>query len=166
MVASDLSTRPIVSNTSPLINLAGVGLLDLLPALYGTIWVPEAVSREYAAGMRAGDTSLEEFAWIKIAPPVAVQTRLPPGLGRGEVEAISLSIAENARAILLDERLARSVARSKGLLVVGTLAVLVAAKQSKLLPAVKPVIDTMIEQGRHISERLYAQILVAAGEEE
>ncbi|HYO49591.1 MAG TPA: DUF3368 domain-containing protein [Chloroflexia bacterium] len=166
MDASDLSTRPVVSNTSPLINLAGVGLLDLLPALYGIIWVPKAVSREYAAGMRAGDTSLEEFAWVKIAPPVAVQTELPPGLGAGEVEAISLAIAKNARAILLDERLARGVARTKGLLVVGTLAVLIAAKQSELLEAVKPVIDTMIKQGRHIGERLYGQILIAAGEEE
>jgi hypothetical protein len=149
-----------------LINLAGVGLLELLPALYGTLWVPEAVSREYTAGIRAGDTSLEEFAWVKLASPVVVQTKLPPGLGAGEVEAISLAVAVNARAILLDERLARGVAREKGLLVVGTLAVLIAAKQNELLVAVKPVIDAMIQQGRHISERLYQQIIVTAGEQE
>jgi hypothetical protein len=37
----------VVCNTSPLIKLAGVGLLDLLPQLYGAIWIPEAVRDEY-----------------------------------------------------------------------------------------------------------------------
>ncbi len=130
MADSDPLARPVVSNTSPLINLAGVRLLDLLPGLYGTIWVPDAVNKEYTAGMRAGDPSLEKFVWVKIITSVAVQPGLPPGLGAGEAEAISLAVATNARAILLDEQLARNVARKKGLPVVGTLGVLVAAKQS------------------------------------
>lgn len=157
--------RPVVSNTSPLINLAGVGLLDLLPGLYGTIWIPEAVKREYAAGMGAGEPTFEEFAWVKIALSVTVQPDLPSSLGAGEAQAISLAIAENARALLLDEQLARGIARKKGLPVVGTLGVLVAAKESGLLAAVKPVLDMMVAQGRHLSERLYMQVLVAAGEE-
>lgn len=164
MVAFDLPHRPVVSNTSPLINLAGVGLLDLLPELYGAIWIPDGVHREYAAGMRASEPSLEEFAWVKIVLSVEVLPDLPPNLGMGESEAISLAIIKNARAILLDEQLARNVARNKGLPVVGTLGVLVAAKQSGLLLAVKPVIDDMIAQGRRLSERLYRQVLAAAGE--
>ena len=165
MAASDLPDRLVASNTSPLINLAGAGLLNLLPALYGVIWVPDAVNREYMAGMRAGDPDLEELAWVKIVPSVAMQPDLPPSLGAGEVEAISLAIAENAWAVLLDEQLARTVARNHSLRVVGTLGVLVAAKQNGLLIAVKPVIDLMVEQGRHMSERLYMQVLAAAGEE-
>jgi predicted nucleic acid-binding protein len=39
-----------VSNTTPLINLVGVGLLDLLPPLYGAVWIPTAVHAEYVAG--------------------------------------------------------------------------------------------------------------------
>lgn len=164
MVASDLPQRPVVSNTSPLINLSGVGLLDLLPALYGTILIPNAVHREYTTGMRTSDPKLEDFEWARISPPIAVQTGLHAGLGAGEAEAISLAIATNARAILLDEQLARNVATRNGLPVVGTLAVLIAAKQSGLLTAVKPIIDTMIAQGRHISEQLYEHILASAGE--
>ncbi|HKP52817.1 MAG TPA: DUF3368 domain-containing protein [Chloroflexia bacterium] len=171
MDASDLADqptlpeRPVVSDTSPLINLAGVGLLHLLPAVYGTIWVPEAVKREYAAGMRAGDPSLDEFEWIRVIPSVAVSPRLPPSLGAGEAHAISLAIAKNTRAILLDEQLARAVARKWGLPVVGTLGVLVAARQSRLLAAVKPIIEMMVSQGRHISDSLYMQVLAVAGEE-
>ena len=36
----------VVSNASPLINLARIGNLDLLQRLYGEILVPEAVWRE------------------------------------------------------------------------------------------------------------------------
>ncbi len=165
MVASDEPHQPVVCNTSPLINLAGVGLLHLLPALYGTILVPNAVHIEYAAGMRVGDPSLEDLAWIKVVPVDVGRTALPAALGAGETEVISLAIAENARAILLDEQLARRVAREHGLPVVGTLAVLVAAKQSGLIAAVRPILDTMMAQGRHISERLYGRILTSAGEE-
>ncbi len=166
MVASDLAHRPVVSNTSPLINLAGVGLLALLPALYGTIAIPEAVHREYNAGRRAGEPDLQDLAWVKIVPPVAVQLEVPAGLGVGETDAISLALAQSARAILLDEQLARSVAARYSLPVVGTLAVLIAAKQNGLLPAVKPVIDVMVAQGRHISEHLYGQVLASAGEQQ
>lgn len=65
MVASEIPHRPVVCNTSPLINLAGVGLLDLLPALYGTILIPGAVHREYMAGVRSGDPALEDLEWIE-----------------------------------------------------------------------------------------------------
>jgi uncharacterized protein len=36
----------IVSNTSPITNLAGIGKLDLLCQLYGTIIIPQAVYNE------------------------------------------------------------------------------------------------------------------------
>ncbi|MDQ5825478.1 MAG: DUF3368 domain-containing protein [Chloroflexota bacterium] len=114
--------------------------------------------------MRSGDPALDDLEWVEIAPPVPVQPELPAGLGAGEAEAIALAIAANARAILLDEHLARNVATKNGLPVVGTLAVLIAAKQTGLLVAVKPIIDTMMSQGRHISESLYEHILASAGE--
>jgi uncharacterized protein len=38
-----------VTNTTPLITLAGVGLLDLLPRLYDEIWAPRIVLDEYSA---------------------------------------------------------------------------------------------------------------------
>lgn len=161
MAASD---RPVVSNTTPLINLVGIGLLGLLEELYGDIWIPDTVYREYVARMRTGDPSLGKLSWVKIVSPIVLDSALPTSLGAGEAGAISLAIAENARAILIDEQLARRVAKEKDLPVVGTLGLLVSAKRSGLLPAVKPVIDKMALQGRHISESLYEQTLNAAGE--
>jgi predicted nucleic acid-binding protein len=41
----------IVSNTSPIINLACIGQLDLLPALFGTMAIPPAVFAEITVAM-------------------------------------------------------------------------------------------------------------------
>ena len=57
---------PVVSNTTPLINLAGVGLLHLLKQLYGDVWIPEQVRDEYAAGARTSDPQLDRLPWIVV----------------------------------------------------------------------------------------------------
>lgn len=41
--------HPVVTNTTPLITLAGIELLDLLPKLYGEVWAPRMVLDEYQA---------------------------------------------------------------------------------------------------------------------
>ncbi len=158
------SPGPVVSNTTPLINLVGVGLLDLLPGLYGTVWIPDTVGGEYAAGKSATDPDLEQLPWLKIVAAVALDPTLPAGLGAGEAAALSLALAQNARAVLLDEAYGRRIARQRGLPIVGTLSVLLSAKQTGLLSAIAPVVDEMIRQGRRISVTLRAQVLRAAGE--
>lgn len=102
--------------------------------------------------------------WLQIIPAVVSDPTLPVQLGAGEMAALSLAIAHSARVVLLDEAYGRRIARQRGLPLVGTLGVLLAAKQAGLLAVVGPVIDEMIRQGRRISARLHAQVLQAAGE--
>lgn len=157
------SGRPVVSNTTPLINLVGAGLLDLLWQIYGTIWIPEAVRAEYDAGRSSTDPELSSLAWI-VTRTVERDPTMPASLGAGEAAAIALAVKSGARLLLLDERLGRRVAMERGLQVAGTLAVLLRAKRQGLLPAVGPVIDQMRAQGRHISDGLRARALAEAGE--
>jgi predicted nucleic acid-binding protein len=147
-----------------LINLVGVGLLDLLPGLFSTVLIPEEVSQEYAAGKAPSDPNLDVQPWLKVMVGVHRDPALPAQLGEGEAAALSLALAQNARAVLLDEAFGRRIAQKWGLPVVGTLSILLAAKQAGLLPAVGPVVDRMIHQGRRISPQLRAEVLRAAGE--
>ncbi len=142
--------RPVVCNTSPLIKLAGVGLLNLLPQIYGTIWVPEIVRDEYLTGATAPTPDLTTFLWlvfhqVTIAPTLQALS----GFGAGEAAAITLAEASHARIILLDDKRARRVAHDRGLTVVGTLGVLVRAKQQGYLTTLRPVLTTMMAQGRY-----------------
>ena len=58
----------VVSNASPLINLAAVGQLNLLHLLYGKVIIPEAVHHEVVvlgAG-EAGATEVASSNWIEV----------------------------------------------------------------------------------------------------
>jgi uncharacterized protein len=54
------SPSPIVSNTTPLINLVGVGHLNLLPGLYGGVTIADVVRDEYVAGKSPTDPDLSK----------------------------------------------------------------------------------------------------------
>ena len=57
----------VVSNTSPIFNLAAVGQLELLRQLYGTVVIPPAVHEELVAS-RSGPSNADELDvpdWIE-----------------------------------------------------------------------------------------------------
>jgi uncharacterized protein len=163
-VAESIATGPVVSNTSPLISLTTVGLLDILRQLYGEVVVPDIVRDEYEAGRQPIEPSLDDLGWITVVGATPDPT-LPDTLDPGEAAAIALAKGTQARAVLLDERSGRRVASELGLPVVGTLAVLLRAKSEGLLTAVRPVLDEIIDRGMHIGEALRTQVLHEAGEE-
>jgi predicted nucleic acid-binding protein len=156
---------PVVSNTSPLINLVGVGLLSLLPSIFGTVQIPALVQGEYAAGAQPTDPQLEHLPWLTVVPNVVPDPALVTHLNPGEAAAITLAQSLNAATVLLDDRQARQVAQRLGVRVTGTLGVLIVARQHALIPALKPVLDQMRAQGRYIGPQLYASVLQQVGEQ-
>lgn len=108
--------------------------------------------------------SLDSFSWITvhtISPDPAVPAALDPG----EAEAIALARASRAQLILIDEQRGRAAAKRLGLVVAGSIAVLLEAKAQSIIPLIRPFLDQMIAQGRRIGARLYGQALELAGEE-
>ena len=101
---------PIVSNSSPLIALARIQQLDLVPAVLQSILIPPAVAHEIEPSIPALP------AWVSVRvlssqwPPLTSQGRL----GDGEREAIALAIEIGADAVLMDERAGRRVAEQGG----------------------------------------------------
>jgi predicted nucleic acid-binding protein len=159
----------VVSNTSPIVNLAAVGQLDLLLQLYGKVLIPSAVFHEIAvvgAG-QPGATEVQTSSWIETRP-VANQSlvaALRIDLDEGEAEAIALAVEVRADLLLLDERRGRAVAARLGIKFIGLLGVLMEAKHQGLIRAVKPVLDDLIARaGFWVSGPLYAQVLQTAGE--
>jgi hypothetical protein len=149
VLRQNMPDAPVICNTSPLIKLAGVGLLDLLPHVYGDIWIPDVVRQEYDARAHTADPDLRTFPWLTVHPvQIDPVLHTMSGFGAGEAAVIALAEASQARLVLLDDKRARRVAASRGLAIVGTLGVLVRACKQGHLPAVRPVIDAMAAQGR------------------
>lgn len=154
----------IVSDTGPLIALASIGQFDLLHRLFGRILIPAAVRAEVQ-----DETSVRELTaadWIVVRPAqdtLAVRL-LKEELDAGESEAIILAQELDAALILIDDRAARRKAQGIGLRTVGTLGLLLMAKDKGLATDLKPLLDSLIRAGFRMSDDLYHQVLESAGE--
>jgi uncharacterized protein len=78
---------------------------------------------------------------------------------------IALALEIKAQQILLDEQEARHVSQKLGLRVVGTLGILLLAKQKQIIPQVQPLLDAMIDVAQYwVKNTLYQEVLRQTGE--
>lgn len=151
---------PIVSNASPLIALASIERLPLLPALFESVIIPPAVALEARSVIQIAP------AWVELRelkcpmPPLVLR----PRLGDGEREAIALGVELGVQQMLLDDLPARKLARDLGLRVVGVLGVLLAAKRQGLVALVRPELEKLLKTSFFLSPQLVEELLREAGE--
>ena len=159
----------IVSNTSPLMNLAVIGRLDLIERLYNSVNIPEAVADELAAALpdQFSEQVIKKISWLTVRSVMNRQMTesLLLDLDAGEAEAIALSTELKAGLLLLDERRGRNIAQRFGLKFIGLMGMLIEAKRKGHVPAVKPILDELLATaGFWVDNRLYARVLQEAGE--
>lgn len=154
-----------VVDATPLISLALVEQLDLLPRLFGRIVVPPAVYAEVTAQRPdlPGAAALARATWIQIQAPQTSPAfdALLLGLDPGELEALLLAREIHADWVLMDERLGRRVAQALQLPVKGTLGVLLAAVHAGLLSKTdaQNAVPQLVGHGIRISPRIIAWFL-------
>jgi predicted nucleic acid-binding protein len=159
----------VVSDTSALANLAIVGYLWLLEAIYQTVIIPDVVASELSAASNPTISAILQLGWIQTQPltnsQLANQLQQDRGLDAGEANAIALVFELQADDLLIDERLGRQEAMRLGLSIVGILGILLVAKQRSLVPQVQPVMDALIAQaGFRVSPQSYQRVLALAQE--
>ncbi|NET61222.1 MAG: DUF3368 domain-containing protein [Symploca sp. SIO2E6] len=162
----------VVSDTSPITNLAAIGKLDLLHQLYTNIVIPVAVYTEMVGVDKfvPGAVEVQTLPWITTQTVANAQSVVDiqasqDNIDLGEAEAIILALELKADLLLMDERRGRALAANYGLSVTGLLGVLLQAKRNGLIRAVKPVIDELIEEADfRVGSQLYAIVLQTAGE--
>jgi len=162
----------IVSDTSPITNLAAIGQLDLLRQLYSRVIIPEAVYNEMVDINKIvpGAVKVKTLSWIQTQTVInSLQvTEIQENnqsIHLGEAEAIILSLEMKADLLLMDERRGRIVATNYGINITGLLGVLIQAKKQGLIPAIKPLIDQLITQANfRVNPQLYTVVLQASNE--
>jgi predicted nucleic acid-binding protein len=70
----------------------------------------------------------------------------------------------HAELLLVDDHRARRVAGLNGIAVVGSLGILIRAKESGFLPKIQPLLATIQAAGLYYSELLISEALRLAGE--
>jgi len=158
----------LVCNTGPLIALSLIDRIDLLRSLFEVVIIPEAVHLEILAGgpMNLGLINYQKIKWIKVIPHLRPIDPLSKTLlDAAEATVIGLARELGADFVLIDERKARKIARTVyNLKVIGSVRVLVEAKNRGLLDKVGEAINGMRDGGYWIGDSIVAAALKQAGE--
>jgi predicted nucleic acid-binding protein len=162
---------PTVSNTSPISNLAIIEKLDLLFDQFSQVFIPRSVFEELSrmTNTTARNLVLQavEAGWLVVRHAISADTisLLLASLHRGEAEAITLALDIRAELLLMDESDGRRIAREYGVPVRGILGILLRARKTGRVSAIKPYIEMLKKDAKFfIASDLEKSILAAAGE--
>jgi len=156
-----------IVNTSPILYLHRLGLLEILNKLYGNITIPEAVRDELEKGYAQGEDvpELENYPWIQIMNVgMPEYLNLIVDLGLGESEVLAIATNHPSALVVLDDKLARRIAEMQKFRLTGTAGVLLRAKEKGLIPVLKPIIDKLLNLNFRLKPDLVKAILELAGE--
>jgi predicted nucleic acid-binding protein len=120
----------VVSDTTPLRYLVVLGHLEILPRLFGSVHCPEAViaeCRQPRAPEALRTWAEAPPAWLIVDQVGDIDVALRAAIDQGEAAAITLAQRLQAEVILIDEQDGRRLARARGFVTAGTLAILAQA---------------------------------------
>lgn len=147
----------VVADASPLRYLVALEKADLLPALFGRVWVPNRVINEVTSP-RTPAKVRHYFAlppeWVVVRAPSPSATKsVQAAMDAGERESLALALEIKAGLVLADDGQARRAAQALHLDVTGTLGVLQRAAARGLVD-VPSVIASIRGSGFYASETL------------
>lgn len=159
----------IVSNTSPLIGLASIRQLDLLRQMFRHVVIPQAVYREavtegHEMGRARHEVMVADWIETQMVTDQTSVTTLLERLDDGEAETIVLAHELHADWVIMDERKGRKILTEWRLNKIGTLGILLKAKQLGLLSVIRPEIELLCQEGFTVSQDVVDVVLRHAGE--
>ncbi len=145
----------IISDTSCIILLNKIGAIDIVQKLFGEITITQVIADEYKRSLPN---------WFKIEDPKepGYYRLLSINLDPGEASAIALAIEQSDRLLTMDDLKGRRYAERLGMKVTGTLGVIVEAKLSGHIEAVKPLLSKIKQTNFRLTRELEAKVLIKA----
>ena len=148
----------LIADTSPIISLLVTNQLFILFNFYKEIYIPEAVWGELKSHV---SIALYQEDMKKLATMVKdCNTKLNfPEIDQGESEAISLYKELKADYLLIDDKKGRQIAELNYVTCIGTLGILIKAKQKQLIPSLRLIFLNLISHKRFYQKELLNEIL-------
>ena len=143
--------EPIIVDTSSLIALEKINLLQILCKIYKEVVIPESVIKEF------GNLSLPGLSIRKVESNLLKLLITDLNLGKGEADVIALA-SQTGLKVIIDDSKARKVAENMGLKVTGTIGVLIKAERLGLIGSAHDKVRELREKGFYVSEELLEDI--------
>ena len=165
-----MTKKIIIADTGPIIALALLDLIKDLPEIIGNIVIPHAVYLECTRDL--SKPAAKKIQWAKNNGQIQVQNirhsnfynELKILLDEGEAEAITLFQETDANLLLIDELKGRKIAEKQNIPIIGTVAILLKAKEKSIRPKIKPMIETLTSHNYRLSKALIDHVLIKAKE--
>ncbi len=149
--------KAIISDTSCLIVFAKINELDLLRRLFTEIVTTDEVADEFGQ-------VLPDWISVQSVKNKYYQEELKLKVDSGEASAIALAVENHDSLLIVDDFMARKLATSLGIDIIGSIGILVKAKNEGVIVSVKPFFERIRNTDFRISDDLESAALKEAGE--
>jgi predicted nucleic acid-binding protein len=147
----------IISDTSCFIVLSKIGQLVLLQQIFGNIVTTPEIAAEF-------DEALPEWVEIISVKDEHKQHLLETQVDKGEASAMALALETENTMLIIDDYKARKLAKQLNINYIGTVKILILAKQRGIISEIKPLLEKIKATNFRISVELELQALLEANE--
>ncbi len=151
--------KVVIADTGALISLIHLDKIDLIEKVFGDFFIAKAVWEELND---YDNPDFDRSVLLKLESKVAQinsKKYLLMGMDYGEAESVILYEELGADYLLIDNHKARTIAESLNVNCIGTLGLLIKAKQKGLIRNLKPLFEILIGKGRYFSKKLLNDLL-------
>ena len=156
-----------VVNASPVIVLAKVGHLQLLKELPGELLLPVPVAMEIQSGpgSDAARQALDGGWGVRVTAGRIPSELVAWGLGPGETAVLGVALERAHCTAVLDDGSARACARAFAIPLIGTLGVVLRARQRGVIPSAGDLLRALRAAGLYLDDETIRSALRRVGEE-
>ncbi len=155
----------VIADTGVLISLGIVRQVDLIEKVFGEFYIANAVWEEIQAYENPEFDKKLLYQLEKRVVKIKSKNHLSVIMDYGESESVVLYEELNADYLLIDDNKARIIAESFDVNCIGSIGLLLKAKQKGLINNLKPVFEKWLKNKRYFSRKLLNNILKQVGEE-
>ena len=153
----------LVADSSALVALSIVDKLNVLESLFDDVCIPKAVYDEVTVDYKIESKRLKDFCEGKVKV-IKQSFVFPVSLGLGESEAMTLYKELQADFLLCDDKKAKKYAKNFSINTIGSLGVLLKAKEKGLIETIAPLLSILKKSDIFIDDKIYEIILKIAKE--
>jgi predicted nucleic acid-binding protein len=154
----------VIADSGPIFSLAIINKLSLLVELFDDIKISQAVWNEISNDdTKPCHASICQFFKERVAQ-IKGFNELTFVMDYGESESVILYKELQANYLLIDDKKARSIAENFDVNCIGTIGLLLIAKEKHLINSLNPLFEEFIKNKRFYSTELLNNILIRSGE--
>ncbi len=158
--------KVVIADTGALISLIHLEKFDLIEKVFGDFFIAKAVWKELNDYDNPDfDRSYLQKLESKVKQ-INSRNYLLMTMDSGEAESVILYEELDADYLLIDDNKARAIAESLDVNCIGTLGLLIKAKQKGLIRELKPLFKILIGANRYFSKKLLNDLLHKMNETE